>query len=105
MDLRSGLQPFYRSVWFAFALAVGVQFTAWCIGDWLYVRFGVYQIDSALAIVPLLALALGILLPAHTARRRRILWGTTIGISSTVIAVLLVIMFGIPFHFAIGGRW
>jgi hypothetical protein len=103
--MQGQLNPFYRRVWFALALAVGVQFAAWCIADWLYVRFGVYQIESALAILPFLALALGILLPAHTTRRRRIVGGTLIGISSTMIAVLLVVMFCIPFHFAIGGKW
>ena len=97
--------PIHRRPWFAVAVGSALQFASWCIVDVLYVRFEMHHVEPAILIAPIVALVLQILLPAYPTRRRRIVAGVLLSLTSTAIAVVLVILFGLPFHFAIGGRF
>jgi len=102
---QPALLPVRRRPLFAFVVGTGLQFAWWCIVDLLYVRFNLKRLEHTILIAPLLALLLQILLPAYPTRRRRIVAGALLGLMSTAIAVLLVGLLGLPFHFAIGGRF
>lgn len=97
--------PIHRRPWFAVAVGSALQFASWCIVDVLYVRSDMEHLEAAILIAPLLAIALQLLLPAYPTRRRRIVAGVLLSLTSIAIAVILVILFGLPFHFAIGGQF
>jgi hypothetical protein len=94
--------PFHRRWWFALSAGSVGQFLAWCIADVFYVLFDLRDSDPLfLAMPPLVFLANVWLLRPQP---NWLLLSLCLALLSTAAAFMLVLHFGIPFHFAIGGR-
>jgi hypothetical protein len=82
-------------------------FVAWCAADWAYVHINAPLMGSFDWLLLLFPLAVGC---TGAAALRHLPSGSRIGLSllaallASGVAVALVLFFGLPFHFWIGGR-
>lgn len=95
--------PFFRRWWFVFITGALVQFLAWCVADVFYVRFALREIERLLFVVPPLVLVANVWLLRPQANW--LLLAVWLTLLSTGTAFVLVLYLGVPFHFAIGGRF
>jgi hypothetical protein len=94
--------PFYRRWWFALAAGALVQFLIWCVADVFHVRYGLRDCKPLVIILPVLVLVSNtwLLRPQPS----WLLLSVCLAVLSTAVAFVLVLYFGVPFHFVIGGR-
>jgi len=83
-------------------------FVAWCILDYLLVRSAEYPDnihsgDWVFAFVPITTLACNLWSTRHLSKPRMVLYSILGTLAMCLMLALIVMLFGIPFHFQIGG--
>jgi hypothetical protein len=89
-------------------LAGGVaMFLGWCVLDYILVRFApsrIHDVDSVLFPLPIAVGLAGAAALRHVDVGARVGLSIAAGVLASIAAVVLVLFFGIPFHFSIGGK-
>jgi hypothetical protein len=91
---------------FALAGAAGM-FVAWCALDFCLVRFAPTRItdfDWVLCWLPFVVALAGILTFRDAGFGMSIVMSATAAVLASIVAVMLVVFLGIPFHLSIGGK-
>jgi hypothetical protein len=89
----------HPSAWLTVSVTTTFQFACWCAGDVLWVRWGVRSLDPVLLAVPVFTIAAHLWL-AQPRTAGQVAKSIALSLASTALAALL---FGIPFHFWLGG--
>lgn len=80
---------------------------AWCILDFVLVTFAparIHDFDWALACFPLAVLPAGLYVFRDLGSAAQVGLSIAVALAASVVAVLLVLLLGIPFHLSIGGN-
>ena len=89
------------------ALAGGVaMFAAWCVLDYVLVRFApsrIHDFDWALRLLPFAVGYSSAVVLRHVKVGARVGLSIAAAVLASIAAALLVLFFGLPFHFSIGG--
>jgi len=109
LDRASAAGPGPRTVRQFCVLAAGgglAGFVAWCATDFLYVRVKPTWIDDVERLLLLFPLVVGLVAAVvlrHLRLGPRITLSIAAPVAASVLALLLIVFLGIPFHFWIGG--
>ena len=84
-------------------------FVAWCVLDYRLVQSpeypnNIHSDDWTFALVPIATLACNLWATRELSRSRRVLYSMLGSLLMCIAFVLFVLVFGIPFHFQIGGH-
>ena len=84
-------------------------FIAWCVQDYLLVRSPEYpsninNYDWTFAVVPIATLACNLWITRQLSKPRMVLYSILSTLAMCIALAVVVMVFGIPFHFQIGGN-
>lgn len=95
--------PIYRRASGLFIIGVLLQFGIWCAVDVLWVRFDGREFEGVAFASPIVSLLVVIRLLDAPTFLAKVARGIVLSVGTTVVAIILVLVLGIPFHFMIGG--
>jgi hypothetical protein len=100
-----------RRFWLTTLVGGVAMFAAWCVGDYVLVRFapsrindfGINDFDLAFALLPFAVGYSSAVVLRHVKLGARVGLSIAAAVLASIAAALLVLFVGLPFHFLIGG--
>jgi hypothetical protein len=104
-EVKGGRSAPRRFILFSLA-AGGVGLVAWCLLDFIFVKFAparIHAFDGLFLYFPMAVVAAGFWVFRNLGLAARIGLSMAAALAASVLAILLVLFLGIPFHLSIGG--